>query len=81
MRWVYILQCEDRYFYVGETSRLYRRFWEHQDGLGGLNTSIYNPINKVIHKDWLPDRFLLFCLYASNRLYGDILLIYRDFPF
>ena len=24
MRWVYILQCEDSYFYVGETSRLYR---------------------------------------------------------
>lgn len=47
MKWVYILQCEDDYFYVGETSRLYRRFWEHQTGLGGLNTSIYPPINIV----------------------------------
>lgn len=43
MRWIYILQCEDDYFYVGETSRLYRRFWEHQNGLGGLNTSLYPP--------------------------------------
>ena len=47
MKWVYILQCEGGYFYVGETSRLYRRFWEHQDGLGGLNTSVYPPENIV----------------------------------
>jgi len=45
MRWVYILQCEDSYFYVGETSRLYRRFWEHQDGLGGL--IIAKVINEI----------------------------------
>ena len=33
MRWVYILRCEDDY--VGETTRLYRRFWEHQSVNGG----------------------------------------------
>ena len=43
MKWVYILRCEDDYYYVGETSRLYRRFWEHHEGRGGLNTSIYKP--------------------------------------
>ena len=43
MKWVYILKCEDSYFYVGETSRLYRRFWEHNEGCGGLNTSTYRP--------------------------------------
>ncbi len=43
MKWVYILKCEDDYYYVGETTRLYRRFWEHSDGCGGLNTSIYRP--------------------------------------
>ena len=43
MHWVYILRCENDYFYIGETSRLYRRFWEHQEGRGGLNTSIYPP--------------------------------------
>ena len=43
MRWVYILRCEDNYYYVGETTRLYRRFWEHSKGCGGLNTSIYRP--------------------------------------
>lgn len=43
MKWVYILKCENDYYYVGETSRLYRRFWEHYDGCGGLNTSIFRP--------------------------------------
>jgi hypothetical protein len=55
MRWVYILQCENGYFYVGETTRLYRRVWEHQDGVGGLNTSLYPPINIV-------------AIYPVNRL-------------
>jgi hypothetical protein len=55
MKWVYILQCENGYFYVGETSRLYRRFWEHENGLGGLNTSVYPPINIV-------------AIYSVNRL-------------
>ena len=43
MYWIYILRCEDNIYYVGQTSRLYRRFWEHQDGKGGVNTSIYTP--------------------------------------
>ena len=43
MKWVYVLQCKDNNFYVGETSRLYRRFWEHHAGRGGLNTSTYAP--------------------------------------
>jgi len=43
MKWVYILKCEDDYYYVGETTRLYRRFWEHNEGCGGLNTSMYRP--------------------------------------
>lgn len=43
MKWVYILQCDNGYFYVGETSRLYRRIWEHENGMGGLNTYIHAP--------------------------------------
>jgi hypothetical protein len=43
MRWVYILKCQKKHYYVGETERLYRRFWEHQGGNGGLNTSTYAP--------------------------------------
>lgn len=47
MHWVYILECEDGYFYVGETSRLFRRCWEHDKGSGGLNTSTFTPIGIV----------------------------------
>lgn len=43
MHWIYILKCEDNIYYVGQTKRLYRRFWEHQYGKGGTNTSIYKP--------------------------------------
>ena len=43
MHWVYILKCEDDYYYVGETTRLYRRFWEHGEGIGGLNTALFKP--------------------------------------
>ena len=43
MIWIYILKCENGYYYVGKTKRLYRRFWEHAKGNGGLNTSINVP--------------------------------------
>jgi len=44
MHWVYILQCEDGFLYVGETNRLYRRFGEHFSELGGcFNTYLHVP--------------------------------------
>lgn len=43
MHWVYILKCSNDYYYVGETTRLYRRFWEHESSNGGVNTSIFTP--------------------------------------
>ena len=50
MHWIYILKCYDNYtendhciYYVGETKRLYTRFWEHVSGQGGTNTSFYTP--------------------------------------
>lgn len=47
MHWVYVLECEDNRIYVGETKRLFRRWNEHQNGLGGINTSTYEP-TKII---------------------------------
>ena len=33
MHWVYVLQSsESKCIYIGETMRLYRRWWEHRDG-------------------------------------------------
>lgn len=47
MQWIYILKCEDGYYYVGQTTRLYRRFFEHLRGDGGVNTSINKPENII----------------------------------
>lgn len=52
MHWIYILKCYDcddcdgigeSIHYVGQTKRLYSRFWEHASGCGGTNTSVFTP--------------------------------------
>lgn len=71
MDWVYILRCEDDYFYVGETNRLYRRFWEHQRGIGGLNTSTYSPEEIVaIYKVNTICKFIDYNEYVSGIIDG-----------
>jgi predicted GIY-YIG superfamily endonuclease len=46
--WVYVLKDdEDDSIYVGETTRLYRRWYEHQTGRGGVNTRDSN-FNRLI---------------------------------
>ena len=47
VHWVYVLECEDDYIYVGETARLFRRFNEHLKSRGGSNTLKHKP-NKLI---------------------------------
>ena len=47
INWIYILKCENDIYYVGNTERLYRRFWEHNEFRGGTNTFIYRPIEIV----------------------------------
>jgi predicted GIY-YIG superfamily endonuclease len=42
MHWVYVLESDEGDIYVGETTRLFRRFNEHQSGRGGSNTSRMN---------------------------------------
>jgi hypothetical protein len=67
MKWIYILKCEDDYYYIGQTSRLCRRFWEHNDGRGGINTSIYKPIEIVaIYKVDIICKFLDYNEYLNN---------------
>lgn len=38
MAWTYILECADGSFYVGSTTDLERRRWEHDEGLGAAYT-------------------------------------------
>ena len=38
MAWTYILECADGSYYVGSTTDLNRRLWEHNEGLGAAYT-------------------------------------------
>ena len=43
VHWVYVVECEEGYLYIGETTRLYRRFNEHLRGNGSVNTGRHKP--------------------------------------
>jgi predicted GIY-YIG superfamily endonuclease len=47
VHWIYVLECEDDYLYVGETTRLFRRFTEHLRSRGGSNTIKHKPIKLI----------------------------------
>lgn len=47
VHWVYVLECEDDYIYVGETTRLFRRFNEHLRSRGGSNTIKHKPYKLI----------------------------------
>lgn len=67
MRWIYILKCEDDYYYVGVTKRLFRRFWEHNGGSGGVNTSTFKPEEIVaIYKVDTICKFLDYNKYVND---------------
>ena len=71
MKWVYILKCEDNYYYVGETNRLYRRRWQHNEGNGGLNTSTYEPESIVaIYKVSSLSNFFDYDEIVTNEIYN-----------
>lgn len=77
MRWVYILQCKEGYYYVGETSRLYRRFWEHIDGKGCVNTSTLGVENIVaLYKLDSIGKFFHYHENVINNIYDKWLLKY-----
>jgi predicted GIY-YIG superfamily endonuclease len=70
MHWVYILECDNDSYYIGETKRLYRRFWEHQQGRGGLNTYNNTPRQIVaIYKITKMYNFLQFIKLVINKEY------------
>jgi predicted GIY-YIG superfamily endonuclease len=43
VHWVYVVKCDDDFIYVGETTRLYKRFTEHIRGRGSQNTHRHKP--------------------------------------
>ena len=47
VHWVYFIECEDDYIYVGETTRLFTRFNEHLRSRGGSNTIKHKPVKLI----------------------------------
>lgn len=45
VHWVYVLECEDNRIYVGETTKLYKRWNQHASGTGAKCTKNFVPIN------------------------------------
>ncbi len=52
MYYVYILKCSDGSYYVGSTTDLDRRLWEHQNGLYKGYTSSRLPVELVFSSDF-----------------------------
>jgi putative endonuclease len=44
---MYILECADGSYYVGSTTDLERRLWEHQNGIGAIHTGKRLPVTLV----------------------------------
>jgi predicted GIY-YIG superfamily endonuclease len=69
VHWVYVLECNDDYLYVGETTRLFRRFNEHLHNRGGANTSKHKPY-KLIGLYKVNDNYS-FLEYRKSILKGE----------
>lgn len=50
--WVYILKCSDGSYYIGSTTDLERRVWEHQNGFYKGYTSSRLPVELVWSNDF-----------------------------
>jgi len=44
MAWMYIVECSDGSYYVGSTTDLERRIWEHNEGVGAKYTARRRPV-------------------------------------
>ena len=49
---MYILECADKSFYVGSTTDLERRLWEHQNKLGAKYTQRRLPAKLVFAQEF-----------------------------
>jgi predicted GIY-YIG superfamily endonuclease len=47
VHWIYVVECNDNFIYVGETIHLYKRLMQHIRGRGGKNTHSHIPIKLI----------------------------------
>jgi len=71
MHWVYILKDEEQNnIYVGETKRLYRRFFEHQNGSGSYITST-GEYDMLVGLYRVPINSEFYNYHEQNHIYND----------
>lgn len=72
MYWVYILKCEDDHYYIGQTKKLFSRFYQHRGGNGSINTSLYPIIGIMsIYKVNIIHDFIQYDHGLDQILKGD----------
>jgi putative endonuclease len=52
MAWVYILKCADGSYYVGSTTDLAARIWQHIQGIGAQYTAKRRPVELVFAAEY-----------------------------
>jgi putative endonuclease len=52
MPWIYILQCSDGTYYVGSTTNLEYRLWQHNQGQGSKYTAKRLPVKLVYQAEF-----------------------------
>ena len=52
---VYILRCSDSSFYVGRTSDLALRLWQHNEGTGSAYTAKNRPVALAYSEEFKSD--------------------------
>ena len=59
MAFTYILRCADNSYYVGSTTHLQARLWQHEQGLGAAYTRDRLPVTLVWHAEFetIPEAF------------------------
>lgn len=69
VHWIYIIECNDKFLYVGETIHLFKRLTQHIKGVGGKNTHIHIP-KKLVGLYKLNDNFSYY--QFNSAIKGDI---------
>jgi len=70
VHWVYILECNDKFIYVGETEFLFKRLTQHIRGRGGKNTHTHVP-KKLIGLYRLNDNHSFYEYFYIKKISND----------
>jgi len=74
--WCYILECEDSRIYIGETTRLYTRFYQHGNTERTKNTTLFPPVALIGLYDI--SKNIAYINYKNNKITKEEVIDYFD---